>query len=231
MLPALRIPVLLLVLTLGLAACRTPEPKQPPPVTMARTAADAAQGSPAIAGTYTLQSFVNRYLPARAAMADGCPVYLDAGTLDLTADGRYRLAVTARSVCGRDARSVSGEIVKEGVYALAGSHLRFGDRIVITNDEPAPETTSGPAVLNEALFPYGRFSARGTFRAAELTVTLDNLRTLSFAVPAQAAFPQPSPSPSSPAAAEAAEAEVPVEEAPYAPPPPDAATTPGPPVY
>jgi len=90
---------LLLPLALGLAACRPASPTPYPPATVVTTAAQAAQGSADVAGTYALQALGTHSLPWSAGLYDGCPVWIDAGALTLTAEGRYRLALTARASC------------------------------------------------------------------------------------------------------------------------------------
>lgn len=184
---------LLTLLSFGvlLAACRTEHSTPYPPPADAPRPLQVAQGSETVAGAYDLVGVGGYYLPKSVGMYDGCPVQLAGGTLELTADGRYRLALDARQVCGDpyaagydDARSpaaAAGQpLVKEGVYALRGNNIRFGDRIIVSRQQQAPEATSGATELAEAVFPYGRFSASGTVRHSELTVTLDDLKPLSF---------------------------------------------------
>lgn len=175
--------VLFLLAAAGLlAACRPPEPRQPPPEVELARYEEAARGSEAIAGTYRLAEVDRHYLPVGMGMDGGCVIVASAGSLTLTADGRYELRLETFSECDGERRDhpPADVVVKEGLYSLSGAHLRFGDKILIAHDAPAPETTTGPEELVAAIFPDGRFAARGTYRAGRITTTMRDLRTLSF---------------------------------------------------
>lgn len=197
----LSMPVGLLALAAGLlAGCSPPSTPYPMEQTIAPIEA-RAQGSTMTEGTFRLESIRTHALPTEGGMDDGCSVHVHEGTLDLTVDGRYRLALTAQSMCDTRAeatpaapgpatpglsetiRPTGGEtITVEGFYRIEGNHLRFGDRISFMRDgERAPETYSGPEAIRYALLPYGRMSARGTLRSLDvLTVTLDGLVPYTF---------------------------------------------------
>jgi hypothetical protein len=179
---SLRLLVLLAVIGL-LAGCRPAEPMQPPPDTEITRYEQAARGSEAVAGTYRLASLDRHYLPAAAGMDGRCTILLADGTLTLTADGRYEMRLETTSECDGERRQ-HGEadvVVKEGLYSLAGFRLRFGDKMIVGRPDLAPETTTGPEALVEAIFHYGRFAAVGTYRAGRITATMRDLRTFEFA--------------------------------------------------
>lgn len=168
----------LAVLLLG-AGCRTPERHDPPEPPIRTVYEEVARGSEAIAGEYRLVALDGSRVPVPAALVRGCRVWLPEGTLALGANGRYRLALVSETICG-DRDEERHEIVKEGLFSLVGFTVRFGDKMVITSDEPAPEMTEGPEELVEVLFPHGRFSARGSVRVGRVTATMDDLRTFTF---------------------------------------------------
>lgn len=192
----------LLVLTAGLlVGCGHPG-STPYPMEQTIAPIEArAQGSSMSEGTYRLTAIRNHALPAEGGMDEGCSVHVHEGTLNLTAAGRYRLELTAQSLCETRAeatpagtgpatpgltepiRPAGGEtITVEGFYRIEGNHLRFGDRIsFMRDDERAPESYTGSSALRYALLPYGRMSARGTLRSLDaLTVTLDGLVPYTF---------------------------------------------------
>jgi len=179
-------PVLsLLALALLLAACRSPEPRQPPPPTEQALYEEAARGSQAIADTYQLTALDGGYLPVGVGMDGRCTILLSGGTLVLTADGRYEMRLETMSECRgeRHEHAAADAVVKQGLFSISGASLRFGDKMLIARDGLAPETTSGPEQLVYAIFPDGRFAANGTYRAGRVTATMRDLRTLTFVRP------------------------------------------------
>jgi hypothetical protein len=178
--PLLRaIPLLLLAAAL-LAACRTPERHQLPPVE--RGAYElVAQGASDVAGTFSLTGVGMKSLPAAYSHHDGCLISVTDGRLMLTEDGRYRIAITTARDCRGDGASPAGEVSIEGLYLVRGHRLRFGDMMIISNRDPAPEVASGDQALLEQIFPDGRMVAEGTVRHDGVTVTLRDFHTLIFA--------------------------------------------------
>lgn len=177
--PLLRLLPLLLAAAALLAACRTPERHQLPPVE--RGAYElVAQGSDDVAGTFTLTGVGMKSIPARYAHHDGCLITVTGGDLMLTEDGRYRVSIATGRDCDGNGATPAGDVAIEGLYLVRGHRLRFGDMMIISNREPAPETASGDQDLLEQIFPQGRFVAEGTVRHDGVTITLRDLHTLIF---------------------------------------------------
>jgi len=172
----------LLVMVPLLAACRPATPSQTPHTEVRLTYEEAAGGSSDVAGTYGLVAFDGAGLPALAAAEGGCRVELTDGELDLTEDGRYRLRLAARSVCNGEVEDhgPGDDVSVEGLFALEGFQLRFGDWVILSRRDPAPETITGPEELVNALFPEGRLAARGSVRVDRVSFTLPDLRTFTF---------------------------------------------------
>jgi len=173
------LPTLVIVLVLS-TSCRPPDPRQPPHPGVVTPIEEVAQGSEELAGTYQLTRLNTKSVPAAAAFVRGCHVYLTDGQMTLVADGRYQLELGTERVCG-DRREEREAISVEGLYAVIGSSIRFGDKMLPSSNELAPEVVTGPEAVIAMLFPDGRFAANGTSRVDHITVTLDNLRSFVFA--------------------------------------------------
>lgn len=175
--PSSVIAVMLLGLLLA-AGCRLPDPRRVAPEAHLTTFEEAARGSADIAGAYELTRINKDYLPAAITMIDDCRTSVDSGRMLLTEDGRYRLEMRLTLACSDE--TLEEQITLDGLFALVGSRLRFGERMVPARQELAPQTTIGREDVVAALFPEGRLAAVGSFRAGRVTVTLPDLRTLYF---------------------------------------------------
>jgi hypothetical protein len=153
----------LLPLALLLAACRPAGPSTYPPATVITTAAQAAQGSAAVAGTYDLLAVGTHSLPWATGMHEGCPVFLEAGSLTLTAEGRYRLDLSTHTTCdphyGYAAANAHGPLAPHTAYQEGGTaaHPSAGPGTArsVTPSPPDPGTItaqpgpSGPLTAAE----------------------------------------------------------------------------------
>lgn len=162
-----------------LAGCRPSEPRQIPAERMQTTYQDAARGSAELAGMYTLRGIDHRTIPAPITLFGGCRVFMTDGILTLAANGQYSLSVVVFEECNGQPAHLE-DITFEGFYSIAGSTIRFGDKVLVHNDEPAPEVVVGDEDVVRAVFPNGRLAAMGTLRSGRLSFTLENLRTLHF---------------------------------------------------
>lgn len=200
----MRFAPLALAALLALSACRTEHPRQVPPATTIPTYEQAARTAPDVVGTYELIGLNIHDIPTEAAFVDGCPVHLEAGTITLGPDARYRLAFDVRHDCDRApvqpaATEAPGAerttLEKEGLYTVVGHRVLFGSKIRLTNRELAPEQSTGPQHLHYALFDGGRLDANGAVRDTVLTITFDDLRTYVFRRERGAPPPATAPTP------------------------------------
>ncbi len=143
---------------------------------------DVARGSAEAGGLFELVSLDRRSLPVATGMDGGCVIEVTGGDLDLREDGTYRLRLSSRSICDGDAHahSPADDVIAEGLYSLTGFSLRFGDKMLVANREPAPETIEGPDELVYQLLPGRRMAAVGSMRVDRVSFTVEDLRTYTF---------------------------------------------------
>lgn|SRR5690554_6810276 len=141
---------------------------------------EAAVTSADVAGSFPLTHINTTAIPTDYAFDDGCMIRITGGELALTADAAYSLALQTETVCD-DEVSETNEVRREGLYQLLGYQLRFGDKMLPYNDEPAPEVHSSDEHLGNLIFPDGRFYAHGTVRFDRVSATISDFHTFVFA--------------------------------------------------
>lgn len=107
---------LLAALPLALAACAT-----------SNGGSTATSDAAGVAGTYALTAINGQDLPVYVGSYENCREYAQAGTLELSADGRYAFTSTMREDCTAEGELEGGTEQESelGTYTVDGGTLRL----------------------------------------------------------------------------------------------------------